>query len=196
MTQAEICNLALSRLGIRRYITAITDSSVEAQACDLHWQPTLERLLSRADWKYARKRAALASTGTPPVEWGYSFAMPTDYVKDLHIVDGLRVRDARKRIKYDMETDGTDRLIYCDEEEPTFVYIADLGDPTKYPAVFASALGWALALELLEPLVNDSKRQQRIEMKAHREITSAIASTFNEGEPENEPVSEFQSYRH
>lgn len=58
MTQLEICNLALDKLG-EPPITAINASTPAAQACTRLYQPTLDRLVRKYRWNFARKSVVL-----------------------------------------------------------------------------------------------------------------------------------------
>ncbi len=58
MTQLELCNLALDKLG-EPPITSIGASTPAAQACTRLYQPTLDALVRKYRWNFARKSVRL-----------------------------------------------------------------------------------------------------------------------------------------
>ena len=60
MDQVTVCNRALSVIGTRSTIASLTESSIEAQACNLHFEPACRALLRLAPWSFARYQANLA----------------------------------------------------------------------------------------------------------------------------------------
>ncbi len=58
MTQLELCNLALDKLG-EPPITSIGASTPAAQACTRLYQPTLDALVRKYRWNFARKSVVL-----------------------------------------------------------------------------------------------------------------------------------------
>lgn len=61
MTQLELCNLALDKLG-EPPITALNAAMPAAQACTRLYQPTLDALVRKYRWNFARKSARLEPT--------------------------------------------------------------------------------------------------------------------------------------
>lgn len=101
MDSTTICNMALSAIGSRSRIVAITEQSPEAAECNLHYGQTLVELLRLHPWRFARRNSVLAvlkaREGTPenPVgsggdepewPWLYSYAYPNDAVKLRYII--------------------------------------------------------------------------------------------------------------
>jgi hypothetical protein len=60
MTQLELCNLALDKLG-EPPITALNASTPAAQACTRLYQPTLDALVRKYRWNFARKSVRLSA---------------------------------------------------------------------------------------------------------------------------------------
>jgi hypothetical protein len=102
-TKIDIANRSLLSVGARTQITDFPpgDSSVEASAIAVLWQPTFEALGRAARWNALRKQDTLsllaAAKGTPeneygltlplpPQPWLYSYAYPTDCLSMQYIV--------------------------------------------------------------------------------------------------------------
>ncbi len=96
MSEVQICNEALSLVGTRSTITSLSESSAEAQQCNLRYATVRDRILRLAPWNFAKKvdTAAMlkAAPGTPenteasgvwsnswpPPPWCYSYTYPAD----------------------------------------------------------------------------------------------------------------------
>ena len=81
----DICNRALSRLGTRATIAALSENSTEARTAAIWYATTRDALLRAADWNFARRRVALAELGTPPTGWAFRYALPTDCLRLLRL---------------------------------------------------------------------------------------------------------------
>jgi hypothetical protein len=111
MDQTSICNRALSVMGTRSSIAAMTENSPEAQACSLHFEAACRAMLRLAPWSFARatvQGALIAaapgtlenpngtaplplvpiseanpagSTPTQIVSWQYEYTWPQDCVR-------------------------------------------------------------------------------------------------------------------
>ncbi len=82
LSDVQIANMALTRLGSSQQITAFTDSSNEAAQASLWYAPSRDQLLAEAWWPWATVWAALSQVsvaGTPANrEWTLSYRFPTD----------------------------------------------------------------------------------------------------------------------
>lgn len=61
MTQLELCNYALSKLG-EPPISSYADTRPSAAVVRIHYQPTLDNLVRKYRWNFARKSATLKPT--------------------------------------------------------------------------------------------------------------------------------------
>jgi hypothetical protein len=77
MTQLELCNLALDKLG-EPPITALGASTPAAQACTRLYQPTLDQLVRKYRWNFARGSVRLQQAWLP---MGSLIASPDDIVQ-------------------------------------------------------------------------------------------------------------------
>ena len=146
MTDIQICNLALARLGDSR-ITALTDATAQAQYCSLFYTQTLEELQTEFDWQFCRKLASLTAHATPPA-FGYAlrFAVPSDFLRLIRL-NGID--EDENFSKWEI----VDGFIHTDLAAPAQIeYIAHVTDSTKFPAVFVEILTAKLAANLALPL--------------------------------------------
>lgn len=98
LSEASICNLALSRIGQKEFIASLADPSTSGQLCAVAYPASRDTLLGRFNWPFATKHAVLAqlmpAPNTPFVAarsgWTYCFALPTDFVQAQYIFSGVR----------------------------------------------------------------------------------------------------------
>jgi hypothetical protein len=145
MTDIQICNLALARLGDSR-ITALTDSTAQAQYCTLFYSQTVEELQAEFDWQFCRKQVNLTS-GTAPLT-GYStrYALPADFIRAVRLddIDASENFGTWEILGANLHTNLTGT--------PSLDYIALVTTTTLFPAIFIEALSMKLAAVLAMPL--------------------------------------------
>jgi hypothetical protein len=146
MTDVQICNLALARLGDAR-ITTLADATAQAQYCTLFYSQTLEELQTEFDWQFCRKLASLTADSTAPA-FGYArrFAAPSDFLRLIRL-NGID--EDENFSKWEI----VDGFIHTDLAAPAQIeYIAKVTESAKFPAVFVEILSAKLATNLAMPL--------------------------------------------
>ena len=152
MTEIDICNLALARLGDSR-ITALAppDATAQAQYCSLFYSQTVEELQAEFDWQFCRKQVNLA-TGTVPLT-GYSvkYALPTDFIRAIRLddIDASENFGTWEILGTNLHTNLTGT--------PSLDYIALVTTTTLFPAIFIEALSMKLAAVLAMPLTGSKE---------------------------------------
>jgi len=81
MESVDICNIALVDLG-QPTITALTDDSEIARACNIVYEPVRDELMKKHPWNFAMVRAELVGATTPDVD---KWVTATAYAKDEEI---------------------------------------------------------------------------------------------------------------
>lgn len=94
MTQIEICNLALSWLGVDS-ITSLDDDLTQAKACKIVYPFAKKALLGEREWSFATHRITLTQTTDEVVEVQASqlsspnsFLIPADCLRVLDVSNG------------------------------------------------------------------------------------------------------------
>src|SRR5688500_15854934 len=130
MTETELCNLALSHLGIGKEIANHeTETSAEARACRRFLEVSRKATLSDFGWPCAARIATLTlKEEDPNEEWAYSYNYPAECLKFKRILSGTRNDTAQTRVPYKIanETEGT--VIYSDAEDAQAEYTIDISD--------------------------------------------------------------------
>jgi len=193
-SEVEICNLALGNIGNSRSINSLTEKSKEADICNLYYADCRDSVLSDFAWNFATKRVALADAGTPPPDWQYAYAYPTDCVRIIGImVSGIRNPTAALRVQYEVgaNTDGTGRMIFTDEPSAWLKYVSRITDVNMYDNIFIEALAWRLAAAISMSLAGNADLGNNCLTMYRNVILSAGSHSMNESQEPPQHDSEF-----
>jgi len=111
VTDVDICNLALARLGATA-ITTIGEATVNGELCDRFYSNTYDKTLRSQKWRCALKRASLAQTTAPLFEWDFAYSLPSDCLRVLRM----------ERQDYVFTVEG--RELLTDQDTGNIVYIS------------------------------------------------------------------------
>lgn len=175
-SEVEICNLALSHLGDSATVASIEppEGSAQAEHC-ARWYPIArDSLLEMHDWRFARRRAALAEVINPTNQWSYAYARPSDCLKMLAILHtdapddysqafALAAasniqQDSQQGIytpqRFDEESDDSgNQIILTNQDLATARYTRFVTDTAKFSPLFRDALAAYLASYLAGPVL-------------------------------------------
>lgn len=152
ISEVQICNMALGKLGERRTITSLTDQDSEpARICNTHYEHVRDMLLESHTWNFAMSRASLSLDSTSPAfEFSNAFQLPADC---------LRVYDLWNS-ESDYEVEG--RLLLTDDGSAKIKYISKETNPVKFSKLFVEALATRLAAEIADQLSNSRTRRAQL----------------------------------
>jgi hypothetical protein len=154
MTDLDICNLALARLGDSR-ITALNAANAQAQYCTLFYAQTVEELQAEFDWQFCRKQANLATGTVPLTGYSYQYDQPTDFIRAIRLDD----IDASENFgTWEILGSKIHTNLPSTAEIPLVLdYIALVTTTTLFPAIFIEALSMKLAAVLAMPLTGSKE---------------------------------------
>jgi hypothetical protein len=149
-SEVEICNLALSHLGVGKEIADLdNENSEEAAACRRFYQPTIEKTLQEFPWPFATRFADLALVEEDPTEeWAFSYRYPSTCLKIRRIRSGARQDSAQSRAAYRIASDDTGKLILTDFEDATIEYTWVPEDTGLFDPLFVEAVSYYLAFQI------------------------------------------------
>lgn len=197
----EICNIALA--GIRgKSINALTEASLEAQQCKLHYDLARKFVLKDTDWQFARKIVPLALSSIEPLHWVYAYAYPGDCLHIRHVTGDFafknqidtefanRLRyidqyiEPELSVPYEIQNDGADnKIIACDQADAYVIYTRNVTNTTLFDSQMVTALaqylGSMIAIPIMGGDIGRAMRKEALELYA-RTLSSAIASNMNE----------------
>lgn len=218
--EAQICNKALARIGVKVWLDdLVADQSEEAEACRVFYEDTRDSLLKQFNWPFATRRADLAQlAGEARGGWAYCFALPSDCLKARYIwptgmaqvlytpvqpsqLLGIWTNprtprnDQRVPFAIEKQEQSDSMMLLCDYSAPTLVYTAQITDVSKFSALFTDALSWMMATDLAMALTLDPKRYELAKKEADAALLLCEAEALNEGQEDMVPDSEIIAAR-
>lgn len=165
-SKEDVASQALARLG-EPAISSFEDDTETAEKVNQLYEPTILSLLSRYQWVFASKRAALAIDGgkTPANEWTYGFLMPTPRTE--MVGNPYRVYSStslRAPEFFDYEIEG--RYILTNATTIVIEYTQRLTE-SLWPGYFERLATEALASVLALPITESATKEELHSVKAY-----------------------------
>lgn len=157
LSQTQICNQALGRIGAQRIMDINDADSKSARVCLNSFEATVREVAAAGDWKCLKKRAALNKlVATPAFEWAFQYQLPADFVSLVQL-NGV---DYHGQPSDEWDIEG--RVLLTDAEEAKAVYIAYLEDTTGWDALFTDAVVVLLASKIAISIRQDEGLAQAL----------------------------------
>lgn len=198
----DVCNLALSRLGHGKRITALTDATQEARLCSALYEQARDEVLSDFPWPGLRKAVALAEITDPLIPgWSYAYEVPVDCLTVLALMPETGVRypmrwgdiwndrlELRQRYPFEIQLKASEdaRQIVTDLPDAYLLYVAQINDPNVWGPLLRSAIAWKIASEVGLPLQAKLDMVQNAMNQYEVARGRAAAAAFNEEQPDPE----------
>jgi hypothetical protein len=186
MTKIEICNMALAHIGHGNIIANINENSREAKACNRFYDIARLELIRNYFWKFSLRTQALSLVSENPTsEYGYAYRYPSDCLRALRILSGVRNDINQTRVVYRI----FGNLIYTDRINAEMEYVADEQEAGNFPIDFAIALSYKLAIYILRLIASGdpARLKPQLEQDYMMSIRSAQANNWNEQQADPEP---------
>lgn len=191
-TTVTICNRALSRIGHTILISSLTESRLEAEQCNLHFEPSRDAVLEDHPWSFATKRVELAELASVErTDWEYVYAAPSDMLVARHIVlPGTRNPASDSRIPYVVEANdaGDGQVILTDQEDAELLYTTRHTAVAVWPQSFVDALTWRLAIELALGIKKDRALAGDMAKGYQAQLVRAAVNNANQGQRDLAPL--------
>lgn len=183
-SKTDICNIALSHLGVSKEIANVdTEQSKEAAACRRFYDVCVESVLTDHSWPFASKIATLnLIEENPNDEWAYSYRYPTDCLFFRRILSGNRNDTELTKVPYAVSQDSSGYVLYTDRNEAQAEYTVRVEDETYFQSDFILAVSYRLA-HYIAPRVTagDPFKLGQAAMQNYMiELSKAVANKFNE----------------
>lgn len=163
-TKVQIASKALVLLG-QAPVSTLDDVSSKSQTINGLYSITKPAFLSASYWKFALREQSLSQLagGGSKFRSGYEFAyqLPTDALRPI----GFPADYA------DFQVAGNE--LYTNSNEASLLYVADV-DESWFPAWFADALAYQLAMEASLGVSDDDSRLQLLTPKAAQKKAEAM----------------------
>jgi len=192
-SEVQICNLALSHLGVGKEIASLTENSSEAAACNRFFTIVRDNVLRDHPWSFATKFLTLALVeSNPTTEWGYSYTYPVDCLFFRRILSGIRNDTRQSRASSRITSSTASLMIYTDVQDAVAEYTFRETNSERFSAGFTMAFSYLLA-EAIAPQVSGGD-PFNLKAAAARSyilaLTRAEANDINEQQDEEHPEAE------
>lgn len=190
-------NMALSAVGTRARVAIPTETSREAQVCNLWFPLVRDTILMAAHWQAARATANLAlvasrdlniawTTGDPAPDWLYAFALPSDY---------LYPRFINQYQQFELGVIGTQKVLFSNYEVTRLDYTKRQENPALWDPLLFNAVMQGLSAAISMPLHGKAARTKLAIELANRAILDARASSANSDNRMLESIPDWLSVR-
>lgn len=203
VSEVDICNMALTRCGVKRRIATLENAAGEEEKiCSLWYDQCRDMALRDANWGFAKRIDALAtSSSDPPPGWGYSYAYPTAclWARIVTTASGARVvlnyaysyddymagrpvlvPHVPFEVMAETSPSATSRMIVCDLPEAYLSYVMRVTDTGMFDPLFVDYLALLLALRVGPGLRIASATLREIRGDFGYTRSLAMAQTMNE----------------
>lgn len=155
LSQTEIVNLALTRLGQDRVIS-ITDDVEAARVMRSLWDFTRDAVLAGYPWKFAIKRTSLpALAAAPEYGWERQFTVPEECLRLVQVGDDYVFYTG---LLETFQLEGG--VIMTNEAAPLRLrYVQRITNVGLWPVLFGRVVAMQLAIDACEKLTTSSAKQ-------------------------------------
>lgn len=206
MSETDVANLALGRLGVGQAIASLSEQSTPARLCNRFFDHCRRDVLRAHPWGFASAAAALAQvSGQSFPGWQYVYQYPDDCLMVWCVADSSGIRyytslyDDRNQwqwlqrnklpFKIALKSDSASRVILSDVPNAYAFYTHDAENTGTFPPDFESVLAWRLAMEVGGPLQASADLVERAQQQYLFWASHAAAQDMNERKDDEKPES-------
>lgn len=155
LSQTEIVNLALTRLGQDRVIS-IDDDNESARVIRSLWDFTRDAVLASYPWKFAIKRTSLpALSAAPAYGWERQFTVPEECLRLVQVGDDYVFYTG---LLETFQLEGG--VILTNEAAPLRLrYVQRVATVGLWPVLFGRVVALQLAIDACEKLTSSAAKQ-------------------------------------
>lgn len=176
-SRTEIANRALDAIGADP-IGSINDTTKAAGLCNRLMSPLLDDMLRQHPWNFAKARASLPALSDVPA-WGfaYQYQLPGDFLRMI----ALNVSDPTTPYKIEAGR------VLTDVGAPLGILYTQriTNDVSRLDPVFTTALVYALARDLAQPIAGSSTLREVMQGEYMRALRDARSANAAEGTPDS-----------
>lgn len=206
ISNVDICNGALQRLGARR-IATLADQTPSARACNLAYDFCRRAELRKHDWNFSILRASLPADNPVPA-WGRqnSFTLSANFLRlapgypelltqDANVIGSTVAFTAQFSGYKDWvieqsqgDSSGGSVAIVTNDTGPLQIrYVQDVTDTTRFDSLFTEALSCRIALRICEELTQSNEKKAAVAQEYKELIEEAKNANGIEVAPADPP---------
>ncbi|MEG2765758.1 MAG: hypothetical protein RR910_08415 [Acidaminococcaceae bacterium] len=154
MDKIEICNLALSRIGMEN-IDRMDEASEQARTCNQFYDACRKITLRKFPWPFATRRVQLAAVHNKDKEFEYIYRYPANalLVRKMYSENFCGLPDKNN---YKIMSDDSGLLILTNVPKAWLEYTANVEDCTLFDDEFMQCLSWKLASDIAFKLTSNA----------------------------------------
>lgn len=154
ISEVDICNQALLKLGAKPRINSLTEDSENARICNTFYDSVRDAVLRSHPWNCAIERKQITALATDPIaDYEKQYQQPTNpWCLRVLQVGTLNQQPVRWR------PEG--RKILADINSPKIIYIKRITDTNEFDTLLIDVLVLKLALKMAMPLTNSESIQR------------------------------------
>lgn len=196
MSDVQICNWALARVGITRQISTLLDTSAEAKFLNLIFATVRDSVLEDCDWQFARRRSSLTASSETRVDWSYIYPLPSDCIAVRKILTGIRNPRLEEKEPFTIELsdDGTTKYMLSDAADASVLYTARVASGL-FSGQCTEALCWKITAELAASFVKKPDVEEWAMKRFMQILSHALATIRNSEQEDVAQDSEFITFR-
>mgnify|MGYP001611609345 CR=1 FL=1 len=217
MSDTDIANLALGRLGVGQAIASLSETSTPARLCNRFYVQCRQEVLRAHPWGFASRSVSIAQVaGQTFPGWTYVYQYPNNGLMVWAVADVAGIRQVsswlvsrdpycwqlydqlRRRypFKIALKDDLASSVILSDMPNAYAYYTHDVTVTGVYPADFTSLFAWKLASEVGGPLEAKADLVAAARQQYWLEMQTAAAGNMNEQRDDMQPDSPSISARY
>lgn len=184
VTEVDICNAALLKLGDENIISTLGQDGREGESCEILYPQVRDWLLASHPWNFAIGRSLLAAdTATPAFEYTKQYYLPSDCLRALKLYD----TDERWKVEGDK--------LLTDESTPRLIYIKAITNTGQFSPLFTETLALFLASALAAVIPGSDNKGQILRARANEILREARRRDGQEGTPDNFEATAFTNFK-
>ena len=151
ISEPNICNMSLMKVGAKPLINTLTEDSDNARLCNTFYAPVRDAVLRSHPWNCAIHRTTItALVAVPDSDWDHQYQLPAN-PWCLRILQVGTIEDQPTR----WTIEG--RRLLTNEDSPPIVYIKRITDTNEFDSLLVDALVLKLAIKISMPLAKNAQ---------------------------------------
>jgi len=157
ITKIDICNMALSHLGMNP-ITSLLEDNPSVRACNNFYNPSRDAVFSEYRWPFATVKEALVGVSDEALEleWEYVYVYPTQAARVWSVYNEGTV-DTMDKEEFEVVFQvANNRRVICSNNDTAYAeYTYRVQDTNIYDPAFIISFSLRLAASMAHTLIGD-----------------------------------------
>lgn len=172
VSEVDICNAALIRIGSEAQITELGQAGREGAVCEILYPIARDSVLALHTWNFAIKRDTLTrDANAPEFEYLYKYLLPSDYIAAVDVYNSSS------------EWKEEDSRILSNDASISLKYIAKVTSTGKFSPLFVDVLITYLAMSLAKVISGSTASVDDLRSELNQKLVVAKRRDGQVGSP-------------